>query len=1233
VTPDLKALISLSNPQPPPPVTALGDRPAGTLTILNDDSTVSFSQANYSVSQNVVGGGEFLNVVRQGSSRGTATVDFLTTTNGTAILGTNYLSVTNTLTFSQGVSNITVRIPILNDPKMANDATVIMELTNSINTLLTDPRMATLTILTTNAAHGQLFFTQTNYNVSEGGGYASVTIGRTNGHLGVATISFATSDGSATSPYKYGATNGIVTFADGETSKTLNIPIYEESQVEGNTTFYVTLFNPTGGATLIGTNTATVTILDDDIGVHFFGSTQLATNIYVAPENAGHVTLTLERVGLSGVTSVDYATTNFTANAGTNYVAASGTLTFTNGEAIKTFSIALLHDTNVTGDLSFLVTLSNPRPPPAQLFAPSIAEVIVQDVDPGISFSNASFGVFKSATNALISVVRSNANTGIVSVHYSTTNNGTAVAGVDYTSTSGILTFSNGIAFQSFLVPIIPNQSSAGDRTFGVVLSNPSPTNVALLPPSLATVTITNDLSGLGFDAATYTTPENAVSTTVSVLRTGYTNSTVSVDYQTADGSGLAGVNYFPASGTFTFTNGETVKTFLVTNIDDSVVNGDKTVLVQLLNPVGAAVLAQPSAATITIQESDGSLISPAGAALISESGPVNGVIDTNETVTVLFGLRVATGSNTTDLVSTLLATNGVVTANGQSQHYGALVAHGPSASRSFTFTASGTNGQVISPTFLVHDVGGPTNQVVFSFTLGKTTTAFSNSAAITINDNTSATPYPSVINISGLIGLVTKATVTLTNLNHTWPSDIDILLQSPAGSNTYLMAKCGGSTTINNVTLTFDSTTIFNPSLPKSTQITSGTYLPTSYALAPPPFPLPAPSPIPSPTPHYNTNLSVFNGNNPNGAWSLFVFDDTSFNSGAISNGWVLNLTTTGPVPGAGDLALGMTASAASVVASNTVSYTLWVTNFGPSVSSNVVVSDTLPLGATFISASPSKGTASSTSTNGATVVTWSVGTLIINEIQSLTLVAQANLVGTATNSAIVSAFTADPNPDENSASALVSVIAATADLAMTTLVSTPNTIQLPGSGTYTLSVAITNGGPATAPGTIIVVTLPLTVNFVSVSSPVTPFTFTTNLNGAGRIVVTNNVGPLAVGAQASVSIVAQPTAPGSLLNSATCSSAITDPLKANNSLPDVKTVVFAAPARLSGLTAAGANVTLRGSNGVPNYVYYVFAASNMASGWTPIATGYFNSSGSFTLTLTNTPNMPMRFYRIQEP
>lgn len=176
----------------------------------------------------------------------------------------------------------------------------------------------------------------------------------------------------------------------------------------------------------------------------------------------------------------------------------------------------------------------------------------------------------------------------------------------------------------------------------------------------------------------------------------------------------------------------------------------------------------------------------------------------------------------------------------------------------------------------------------------------------------------------------------------------------------------------------------------------------------------------ISPPPPPYGTTLSALNGSNPNGNWELFVQDDSAFDSGIISNGWWIALTTANPVGLAADSALTMTASSTNVLVGGNVVYTLTVTNYGPSSSTNVVVSDSLPLGATFVSASSTLGTVIR---NGFTVV-WNVGNLAISNGAAMTLTVQPSVVNPAlNNSALVNTGTGDPNPDDDQASVTVNV------------------------------------------------------------------------------------------------------------------------------------------------------------------------------------------------------------------
>jgi len=147
------------------------------------------------------------------------------------------------------------------------------------------------------------------------------------------------------------------------------------------------------------------------------------------------------------------------------------------------------------------------------------------------------------------------------------------------------------------------------------------------------------------------------------------------------------------------------------------------------------------------------------------------------------------------------------------------------------------------------------------------------------------ATPYPSQIFVEGLLGTIDGVRITLSNLTHSAPADLDVLLVGPQGQKIMLMSDTGGTVPITNVTLHFRA--FATNVLPVSGPITSGYYKPTDY---PPADVMPGPAP----TGPYTTNLAVLAGTNPNGAWSLYVADDNpEFYGGVIQGGWVLSIMT----------------------------------------------------------------------------------------------------------------------------------------------------------------------------------------------------------------------------------------------------------------------------------------------------------------------------------------------------
>jgi uncharacterized delta-60 repeat protein len=824
ITPNLTVDLALSNAGPD---AGLGDQTTATLYITNVDSSVSFLTPNYFVAKNTLSGYAPVDVIRQGSSAGTATVQFLTTTNGSAVPGTDFTPENVTVTFNAGVTDQVVQIPILNNPLPTGPRTVVFALSNAVNTTIYNPSNATLTINDSVYAPGVLGFAVTNLTVNETDTNIYLSVTRTNGSSGIVSVSFTTLGGTAVPGLNYTPTTGTLTFADGQTNRTVIIPLLTNTVVQGPVYLAIQLYGVSGGATLSTATNASVTILNDNPGINFVALTN------TVPENYGSVSVQIERLyNTNNPASVHFATYDITAQHGINYSNYSGTLIFGVGESLKSITIPIINDPQVTGDLTFGVSLSAPTG--AQIITPSNTVVVVQDADAGISFTNSSQNVPKNAGVATVTVVCSNPR--VEPVIYSTndvplqvnylTVDGTAVAGVDYQTVTGTLVFTNGLATNTFTVPIYNNGYVTGARAFSVILTNVTAPG-QITPYGTQSVVIAESNTGLGFSQSDYQVFENGVFATVTVNRTGNTNGTVSVDYTATNDTALAGVNFVPTSGTLVFTNGVLNQSFNVQIIDNPAVQPNLKVALQLSNPTNA-LLAAPSAATVTILEVNGSYVIPAGSQVVTNytSHLSDGIISSNDRVQVLFGFRDAAGLNVTDLKATLLATNGVTNILASTQDYGPLQIYQHSVSRPFTFTAVGTNALAIAPTFNLYDGATFIGTASFPYTLGTWTTTFSNTTPIVINDNTNASPYPSGITVAGLGNTLVKATVTLTNFSHQYPQDIQALVVSPSQTNTLLMGYAGYRYALTNETLKFDDAA--TNSLPIWGQITNGVYKPT---------------------------------------------------------------------------------------------------------------------------------------------------------------------------------------------------------------------------------------------------------------------------------------------------------------------------------------------------------------------------------------------------------------------
>jgi len=323
----------------------------------------------------------------------------------------------------------------------------------------------------------------------ENGGSVTLQVARYNGSSGTVTVDYATSNGTAIAGAQYTAQSGTLTFADGETFKSLSIPLIDDNASgSGATTFNVTLSNATGGAT-IGTSTASVTIYESD------PPPVVSINDIRVPEGDSGTTnatftLTISGARLNNIV-VNWFTGAYTASPGSDYVSSSGTVTFTPSDTQKTISVPIIGDTIYEPDEMFYVYLSG-NANFSRYYA--LCTIVNDDPKPTVSASNVSVAEGDSGRKTVN--VTLTANQPIFGYVYYNTVNGTATAGRDYVAVSSALYWS-GQTQQQIALQIIGDTDVEPDEQFTLHLSTDSYNNFTIPNPDV-TITIVNDDQGLG---------------------------------------------------------------------------------------------------------------------------------------------------------------------------------------------------------------------------------------------------------------------------------------------------------------------------------------------------------------------------------------------------------------------------------------------------------------------------------------------------------------------------------------------------------------------------------------------------------------------------------------------------------------------------------------------------------------------------------------------------------------
>lgn len=198
---------------------------------------------------------------------------------------------------------------------------------------------------------GPTIFSIGNATAVAEGTSLSFTVARTGNLSATNAVNYGTANGTATSGSDYTTASGTLTFTIGQTSKVVTVATTNDTAYENNETVLVNLSIPTNGAT-ISDGQGSGTINNNDAAPSFTISDASAT--------AGSaLSFTVTKTGSTALShSVNYATANGTAVAGTHYTAKSGTLTFTSAQTSQTISVATTAGSVTSGSKAMVVNLS-----------------------------------------------------------------------------------------------------------------------------------------------------------------------------------------------------------------------------------------------------------------------------------------------------------------------------------------------------------------------------------------------------------------------------------------------------------------------------------------------------------------------------------------------------------------------------------------------------------------------------------------------------------------------------------------------------------------------------------------------------------------------------------------------------------------------------------------------------------------------------------------------------------
>jgi hypothetical protein len=559
---------------------------SATATIQNDDTAPTISIVGLdSITEGQSGTQTYaLTVKLDQTSSSAITVDYAAVDLGAAN-GKDYVLAPGQLTFAAGEQEKTINVTVNSDSIFETDEQFKIQLSNAVGAIL-PVAQAAKTVTITNDDTAPTLSIETVAAQAEGTTPYNFVVKLTGATEVPVSVNYATVPGTATTA-DFTNVSDTLTFAAGETQKTIAIAITDDTQRESNESFSVQLSNPTNAT--ITTASATGTITDNDPI-----PTVSIANVTKAEGNSGNTPFDFE-VSLSNASDqeivIDYTTQDGTALTSDNdYQAASGTIRFAPGTTKQTITVNATGDSRREKDETFSVKLNTTTPSLVTIPTDAIGLGTIQNDDltfPSITVSPATVnegGVLS------FDVSLSDVSSDEIRIDVATSDGTALLSDSDYTRLTQTLIFAPNERTKTVTVQTTNDNKLEDDETITLTLSNPVNTTIAGTGSAIGTIKNDDQRPTIGI-ASTPLSEDSptAAAYPFTIRLSNPTTQTVTVTYRTIDDTATVADNdYVATNGTITFNPGETEKTINVQAIADRKFEPTERFIVRLENAVNA---------------------------------------------------------------------------------------------------------------------------------------------------------------------------------------------------------------------------------------------------------------------------------------------------------------------------------------------------------------------------------------------------------------------------------------------------------------------------------------------------------------------------------------------------------------------------------------------------------------------------------------------------------------------